>query len=135
ATALECYECSDVDSCLGQGHNFVARCTDAHSQAMYERLSSLFYPNLQEAVLRNGKYQCASFRFTRQGENEPSVRIKGCMFETTESLCRLEASPANFGVLNCQSCNTHRCNRGSATLGWSLLIVVASLVASFSVAK
>ncbi|EAT45142.1 AAEL003567-PA, partial [Aedes aegypti] len=135
ASALDCYECPDVENCLGPQQNNVVRCNDANSQPMYEKLSSQFYPKLQESGLRNGNYQCVSLRFTRQGEENPSIMFKGCLFETMEGLCRLDASPPNFGMLNCQSCNTDRCNSGSAALGWSILLVIASLFASSLLAK
>ncbi|EAT35792.1 AAEL012067-PA [Aedes aegypti] len=133
-TALECYECFGVNECNGEQKDHTVQCEDTIAQAVFGQISSLFYPTLQDSLVRNGKFQCSSFRFTRQGEVNASILIRGCMFETREELCRIQASPANFGVLNCHACRSNRCN-GSAAFGWNVLLVMASLVASLWMAK
>nr|XP_019554189.2 uncharacterized protein LOC109423648 [Aedes albopictus] len=137
AVALECHECSGPEQCNDPELENVVQCNDANSQAVQDELSRLFYPSLPEVALRNGRYQCTSHNLTRWGESAPSTRIMGCMFETSKSVCHLDTPYLpNFAILGCRACDWNRCTgNGSAALGWSILLVIASVMASSIVVK
>lgn len=132
ANALECYECFDVAKCRGEQKDHVVQCSNNTAQNMV-LAAGFFYPNLTGALVYNGKYQCTALQFTPQGAQNVSLMAKGCMFETKESLCKLEAKIPN-GNFSCKACNTNKCNSGVA-LGWSMLLMAASLIVSSWVAK
>lgn len=131
-TSLECYQCLNAEKCRGEEKDRIVQCNNdtAHVVALQ---SSIFYPKLAESLLYNGNYQCVALQFTELNAQNASHIVKGCLFETRDSLCRLEADIPN-GSFSCKACNTNKCNSG-ITVGWSLLLMVASLIASTWVLK
>uniref|UniRef100_A0A023EIW3 Putative salivary secreted peptide n=1 Tax=Aedes albopictus TaxID=7160 RepID=A0A023EIW3_AEDAL len=101
ANALECYECFDVAKCRGEQKDHVVQCSNNTAQNMV-LAAGFFYPNLTAALVYNGNYQCTALQFTPQGAQNVSLMAKGCMFETKESLCKLEAKIPN-GNFSCKA--------------------------------
>ncbi|XP_021710738.1 uncharacterized protein LOC5568046 [Aedes aegypti] len=131
-TALECYECFTVEKCNGELKDKVVQCSNATAQNMANLLKG-FYPNLTAAFVFNGNYQCAAVKFAPQGSPNVSVMAKGCVFDTKESLCKLESVKPS-GDFSCISCNTNKCNSGSV-LGLNILLMILMIVLSSSVMK
>ncbi|XP_065090350.1 uncharacterized protein LOC135711401 [Ochlerotatus camptorhynchus] len=125
--ALMCYQCFNVEKCGGDDKNTIVQCNN-QSALEVAVISAFFFPKLSESFTDDNKFQCASLAFTPTGATNASIMVKGCMFETKQTLCQLETDIPN-GNFSCHSCNTNKCNSG-VTLGWSFLLLMVGLAAT-----